>query len=241
MKKTIFVALTTFLFMKQQKVAIIVAGGKGERMKASVPKQFILLGHKPVLMHTLERFYQYSDDIRLILVLPSTQFDVWDELCMTYNFNIPHTVVPGGISRFFSVKNALDTITEDALIAIHDGVRPFIDSGTIQRCFDEAEKSGAAIPVVDLVDSIRQVDWSGSKTVDRKNYRLVQTPQVFRSDIILKSYQQPYNEQFTDDASVAEAAGYKISLVEGNRENIKITTTFDLKLAEFLLLGDKND
>ncbi|MBP1664159.1 MAG: 2-C-methyl-D-erythritol 4-phosphate cytidylyltransferase [Bacteroidetes bacterium] len=104
MKKTIFVALTTFLFMKQQKVAIIVAGGKGERMKASVPKQFILLGHKPVLMHTLERFYQYSDDIRLILVLPSTQFDVWDELCMTYNFNIPHTVVPGGISRFFSVK-----------------------------------------------------------------------------------------------------------------------------------------
>ena len=227
--------------MKQQKVAIIVAGGKGERMNSSVPKQFLTLVNKPVLMHTLEQFHRYSEEIRLILVLPPHLFDLWTTLCMTYHFTLPHEVVAGGVTRFFSVKNALDTITSDALIAIHDGVRPLVDVETIKRCFDEAEKSGAAIPVVELVDSIRQVDRSGSKAADRANFRLVQTPQVFSSTIIQKSYQQPYSELFTDDASVVEAAGYTINLVEGNRKNIKITTTMDLKLANLLLTDTYRD
>ena len=227
--------------MKHQKVAIIVAGGKGERMNSSVPKQFLTLVNKPVLMHTLEQFYRYSEEIKLILVLPPNLFDLWTQLCMTYHFTLPNEVVVGGVTRFFSVKNALDTITSDALIAIHDGVRPLVDVETIKRCFDEAENSGTAIPVVDLVDSIRQVDGSGSKTADRANFRLVQTPQIFTLAIIQKSYQQLYSELFTDDASVVEAAGYTINLVEGNRENIKITTTMDLKLANLLLTDTDRD
>ena len=227
--------------MKQQKVAIIVAGGKGERMNSTIPKQFLTLAGKPVLMHTLQQFHRYSDEIKLILVLPADLFEIWTILCMTYHFTLPHEVVAGGMTRFYSVKNALDTITERALIAIHDGVRPLVDVETIKRCFEEAEKSGAAVPVVDLVDSIRQVNPSGSNAVDRKNFRLVQTPQVFSSKVIQKSYQQAYSEQFTDDASVAEAAGYTINLVEGNRKNIKITTAIDLKLAQIMLTGTDND
>ncbi|MBP1638365.1 MAG: 2-C-methyl-D-erythritol 4-phosphate cytidylyltransferase [Bacteroidetes bacterium] len=221
--------------MKQQKVAIIVAGGKGERMNASIPKQFLTLAGKPILMHTIEVFHRYSANIRLILVLPSAQMLFWNELCNTYSFHIPHTVVPGGSTRFYSVKNALDTLSGDALIAIHDGVRPLVDIDTINRCFEEAEKSGTAIPVTDLVDSIREVNDTESKAVDRNNFRLVQTPQVFKSDILLQSYRQPYSDLFTDDASVVESSGYKVHLVEGNPENIKITTNIDLKIAEIFL------
>lgn len=221
--------------MKQQKTVVIVAGGKGERMNSAVPKQFLPIAGKPVLMHTIERFYNYSSDISIILVLPATQFDYWSELCLEYNFEIPHQIVAGGSARFFSVKNALNAVRNTDLIAIHDGVRPLVDNDTIQRCFDEAERTGAAIPVDDSVDSIRKITPDGSIAVDRSDYKMVQTPQIFRAAIILKSYEQPFNEAFTDDASVAEAAGYSVQLVEGNRENIKITTTFDLKLAELLL------
>lgn len=221
--------------MKQQKTVVIVAGGKGERMNSAVPKQFLPIAGKPVLMHTIERFYNYSSDISIILVLPATQFDYWSELCLEYNFEIPHQIVAGGSARFFSVKNALNAVRNTDLIAIHDGVRPLVDNDTIQRCFDEAERTGAAIPVDDSVDSIRKITPDGSIAVDRSDYKMVQTPQIFRAAIILKSYEQPFDEAFTDDASVAEAAGYSVQLVEGNRENIKITTTFDLKLAELLL------
>lgn len=221
--------------MKQQKTVVIVAGGKGERMNSAVPKQFLPIAGKPVLMHTIERFYNYSSDISMILVLPATQFNYWRELCLEYNFEIPHQVVAGGSARFFSVKNALNAVRNTDLIAIHDGVRPLVVNDTIQRCFDEAERTGAAIPVDDSVDSIRKITPDGSIAVDRSDYKMVQTPQIFRAAIILKSYEQPFNESFTDDASVAEAAGYSVQLVEGNRENIKITTTFDLKLAELLL------
>lgn len=221
--------------MKQQKTAIIVAGGKGERMNTQAPKQFLEIAGKPVLMHTIERFYSYSDEIRLILVLPENQIIFWNELCHKYNFQIPHQIVEGGRTRFFSVKNALENIENEGLIAIHDGVRPLVDIKTIENCFIEAQKSGAAIPVVDLVDSIRKKTESGSIAVNRKEYKLIQTPQIFRAEIILGSYKQSFNELFTDDASVVEAAGYPVKLVEGNRENIKITTPFDLKLAEVLL------
>ncbi len=221
--------------MKSRKTVIIVAGGKGERMNAQIPKQFLELAGKPVLMHTIQRFHSYSDEMLLILVLPASQIEFWKELCVKYNFSIPHRIVEGGSVRFFSVKNALNTIQNAGLVAVHDGVRPLVDVDTIERCFAEAEKSGAAIPVTDPVDSIRKVTENENRAVDRKEFKLVQTPQVFRADILLRSYDQPYNELFTDDASVAEATGFTIKTVEGNRENIKITTPFDLKLAELLL------
>ena len=232
MKYSIFVANS--FTMKLKKTAIIVAGGKGERMNTEVPKQFLELAGKPVLMHTIKQFYNYSTEIALVLVLPSTQIEFWNKLCQKYNFHISHQIVEGGSTRFFSVRNALSSIQNTDLIAVHDGVRPLVDEKTIERCFNEAERSGTAIPVIDSVDSIRKVTESGSISVDRKEYRLVQTPQVFRADILIKSYEQPYNESFTDDASVAEAAGFTIKLVEGNRENIKLTSIFDLKLAEAL-------
>ena len=220
--------------MKLKKTAIIVAGGKGERMNSEVPKQFLELAGKPVLMHTIERFFNYSAEIAIVLVLPATQTEYWKELCLKYNFDIPHRIAEGGEARFFSVRNALRLVDYNGLIAVHDGVRPLVDSETIERCFEVAEKSGIAIPIIDSVDSIRKITGNGSIAVDRKEYKMVQTPQVFRADVLLKSYEQPYNESFTDDASVAEAAGFTISLVAGNRENIKITTPFDLKLAEAL-------
>lgn len=222
--------------MNRKKIAIIVAGGKGERMNAAIPKQFLELQGKPILMHTIERFHAFDKEMQIILVLPSSQFEFWDKLCEKYNFQIKHQLVEGGDARFYSVKNALDTINQESLIAIHDGVRPLIDSGTIERCFAEAERSGAAIPVIDLVDSIRKIMAEKSKAVNRCDYKLVQTPQVFKSEVILEGYRQEFSETFTDDASVAETAGYSVNLVEGTRENIKITTPLDLKLAEAFLM-----
>ncbi len=221
--------------MKTRKSAIIVAGGKGERMNTVIPKQFLELNGIPVLMHAIQQFFNYSDETELIVVLPATQIDYWKQLCLKYHFYIPHQIAGGGTERFFSVKNALKLIGDTGLVAIHDGVRPLVNSQTIAKCFDEAEKWGAAIPVTDSADSIRKLTANGSTTVNRKEYKLVQTPQVFRADILLESYRQPFNDFFTDDASVVEAAGYSVRLVEGNRENIKITTPFDLKFAESVL------
>lgn len=227
--------------MSRKKTAIIVAGGKGERMNAEIPKQFLELAGKPILMRTLEKFHEFSPEMDLVLVLPASQIDFWKNLCKKFHFLLPHKIVEGGRARFFSVKNGLSAVVEsDGLIAIHDGVRPLVDVETIERCFESAEKFGASIPVVDMIDSVRKVTGNTSEAVDRKEYKLVQTPQVFRSEIILKSYEQPYSELFTDDASVAESAGYNVALVEGNRENIKITNMLDLQLAE-LLLNQQND
>ena len=224
-----------FCFMTNSNIAIIVAGGKGVRMGADIPKQFIEIHGKPVLMHTLEAFRRYDASLQLILVLPAAQFVYWDELCRKHAFTLSHKVVAGGETRFQSVKNGLQAIGDAALVAIHDGVRPLVSTETIARCFDEAARHGAVIPVVDLVDSIRQLTEGESLSVDRTAYKLVQTPQVFSSDIVLKAYEQNFFTLFTDDASVVEAGGTKIHLVEGNRENIKITTEFDLRIVETLM------
>ena len=221
--------------MSTIKTAIIVAGGKGERMNAEIPKQFLEIHGKPILMHTLEVFRRYDASMELILVLPSVQIEFWKELCKKHAFDIPHQIVSGGQTRFQSVKNGLKATRSNLLIAVHDGVRPLVSIDTIERCFDEAEKSGAAIPVIDLVESIRQISENESFSVDRSAYKLVQTPQVFESELLKKAYEQEFTPLFTDDASVVEALGTKIQLVEGNRENIKITTEFDLKIAESLI------
>lgn len=220
-----------------KKYAIIVAGGTGTRMKTDVPKQFLLLKGRPVLMHTMEVFHMYDDKIEIIITLPATAFDQWEQLCREHHFNIPYRYVAGGTTRFHSVKNALAEINENGLIAIHDGVRPLISIQTISRCFATAEKSGNAIPVITIPESIRQIDGPASKAVDRSQFRLIQTPQVFQSNILLIAYQQPYTAEFTDDASVVEKMGNQIHLVEGNIENIKITTPTDLIIAEALISG----
>jgi len=229
-------ALVFFIhIMTKNKIAIIVAGGKGLRMQTIIPKQFIEILGKPVLMHTIEAFYRYDSAIQLIIVLPEYQIEFWKSLCKKHDFKLPHHIVAGGQTRYQSVKNGLNTIDSSALIAIHDGVRPFVSIQTIARCFDEADKNGSAIPVMNLEESIRRVDENRSFSVDRTSYKLVQTPQVFNSDILKKAYKQKLSPLFTDDASVVEALGEKIHLVEGNRENIKITTGFDLMVAETIL------
>jgi len=225
--------------MTKTKIAIIVAGGKGLRMQADIPKQFIAIKGKPILMHTLEVFHRYDPSIQLLLVLPTVQIDYWKELCVKYFFNLPHQIITGGETRFNSVKNGLDAIKSHSLVAVHDGVRPFVSIPTIKRCFDTAEEFGSAIPVVNMEESIRQISGDESQSVDRTSFKLVQTPQVFDSIILKKAYEQNFSTVFTDDASVVEAAGSKIYLVEGNRENIKITTGFDLELAE-ILCNSKN-
>jgi len=221
--------------MTKPKIAIIVAGGKGERMKSDIPKQFLELQGKPVLMHTLDIFYRFDNSIQLILVLPETQIEFWKKLCIQHNFRLTHQIVSGGKTRFHSVKNGLEAVKSPTLVAVHDGVRPLVSLETISRCFDAAEKFKAVVPVFDLVESIRQITETGSQSVDRNAYKLVQTPQVFDAELLKKAYEQEFSTLFTDDASVVEAAGTKVHLVEGNRENIKITTEFDLKMAELLV------
>lgn len=221
--------------MTKAKIALIVAGGKGERMQTDIPKQFIEIKGKPILMYTLEVFRRYDAEMNLILVLPTVQINFWKALCKKYAFDTPHQIIAGGSTRFQSVKNGLDSILVPALIAVHDGVRPLVSTDSIARCFDKAEAFGTAIPVVDSVDSIRQITPEGSQSVDRSLFKLVQTPQVFDSEILKKAYEQDFSQLFTDDASVVESVGIKIHLVEGNRENIKITTAFDLEMAEYLL------
>lgn len=220
-----------------KKYAIIVAGGKGVRMGTDIPKQFLPIGDRPVLMRTLEAFYLYDKEVELILVLPVSQRDYWAGLCRTYAFSIPHTIVDGGETRFHSVRNGLARIPAgaEALVAVHDGVRPFVASDVISECFRVALEKGAAIPVIGVVETVRRVMGECSRTVDRNAYRLVQTPQVFRWQLLAKAYEQPYSPTFTDDASVVEALGGEVFLVEGNRENIKITTPFDIKVANALL------
>jgi 2-C-methyl-D-erythritol 4-phosphate cytidylyltransferase len=218
--------------MIKQKIALIVAGGKGERMNADIPKQFLEIQGKPILMHTLEAFLHFDPSMRLILVLPATQIEFWESLCKKHDFTLQHQIVEGGSARFYSVKNGLDMIDVPSTVAVHDGVRPLVSMETIARCFDAAEKFEAAIPVIDLVDSIRQLTENGSQSVDRSSYKLVQTPQVFDTQLLKKAYEQDFSPLFTDDASVVEAMGKHVQLVEGNRENIKITTEFDLKIAE---------
>lgn len=212
---------------------IITAGGIGKRMGASIPKQFIELNGLPVLMHTIQRFYNANPSFEIIVVLPDAHIQFWKELIDKHLFRVKHQIVEGGKERFFSIKNGLKHATGE-LIGVHDGVRPFVSLEVIEKTYQAAKTNGAAIPVVNLKESVRQIDQNNSLAVDRTKFKIVQTPQCFRADIIQKSYLQPYSSQFTDDASVVELSGHQISLVDGNDENIKITTPMDLKLAEVL-------
>ena len=216
---------------------IIVAGGKGLRMGSDIPKQFLPIGGKPVLMRTLERFREYSDDIQIILVLPEAQQEYWHQLCDEYHFDVEYTLANGGQTRFHSVQNGLAKVPDDAqgVVGVHDGVRPFPSIEVIRNCYETARTAKAVIPVIPVVETVRQLDGDSSQTVPRDQYRLVQTPQTFDIQLLKAASKQPYNDGFTDDASVVEAFGHKITLVEGNRENIKITTPYDLKIAEVLI------
>lgn len=218
--------------------AIIVAGGRGLRMGTDLPKQFLPLGGKPVLMHTLERFHAYDRSLKLILVLPKEQQDYWRQLCAEHQFTTPHSLADGGATRFESSQNGLALIPdgEEGLVAIHDGVRPFVSAEVIDRCFEAAREDYAAIPVLPVTDTLRHVNPSGyAMNVPRDNYRIVQTPQVFDIALAHQAFNQPYRDTFTDDASVIESLGCQVTMVEGNRENIKLTTPFDLELAETLV------
>ena len=219
-----------------KKHIIIVAGGKGLRMGGDIPKQFLPVGGKPVLMRTLEAFHAYDASMQLILVLPVSQQAYWKQLCAEYQFDLAHEIADGGETRFHSVKNGLALVKEDGLVGVHDGVRPFVSQEVIARCYEEAVSLKAVIPVIGVVETVRHLTGEGSETVPRDQYKLVQTPQVFEVALLRRAYEQVYTELFTDDASVVEALGEKVYLVEGNRENIKLTTPFDLKLAEWLCL-----
>lgn len=215
--------------------ALIVAGGKGLRMGTELPKQFLPIGGKPVLMRTLEAFYAYNPEIRMILVLPRSQQAYWRQLCEEYDFALPHVVADGGETRFHSVKNGLALVETPALVGVHDGVRPFVSREVIARCYSLAAEKKAVVPVTGVLETVRRLEGEGSVTVSRDAYKLVQTPQVFDAELLKAAYEQPYTPHFTDDASVVEAWGASVCLTEGNRENIKITTPFDLKVAAALI------
>lgn len=217
------------------KAVVIVAGGSGLRMGSEVPKQFMELAGKPIIMRTIEVFHRFDNQMQVVLVLPSSQIEYWNLLCEQHQFNIKVDVATGGNTRFHSVKNGLRMVDGDMLIGIHDGVRPFVSMDTLDRCYKKAAQEGAAIPIVDSIESIRQVNEHGSRALLREEIKLVQTPQVFKSDLLMSAYNTEYFAEFTDDASVVEKSGYEIHLVEGNRENIKITTPIDIAIGEMLL------
>jgi 2-C-methyl-D-erythritol 4-phosphate cytidylyltransferase len=214
---------------------VIVAGGSGKRMGAEIPKQFLELAGRPVLMHTIERFKAFNDSIEIITVLPENQLRFWIEIQKKHSFTILHTLVKGGSNRFFSVRNGLKFVNTPGLVAIHDGVRPFVSIDTIKRCFEAAEKTGNAIPAISPNESLRILNEQGSIPVNRFHVKQIQTPQVFNAALIKKAYLQDYSSEFTDDATVLEKTGEKINLIEGNRENIKITTPEDLLISDALL------
>ena len=234
--------------MKSEEFVIIVAGGKGLRMGGDIPKQFLPIGGKPILMRTLERFRAYSETLQIILVLPEAQQDYWQELCKQYEFQVDYQIANGGQTRFHSVQNGLALVPDDAegVVGVHDGVRPFPSIEVITRCYETARQTKAVIPVIPVVETVRQILPSNqsnpnavsnpsSITVPRDQYRLVQTPQTFDIQLLKAANRQPYNDGFTDDASVVESYGHQITLVEGNRENIKITTPYDITVAEAII------
>ena len=214
---------------------IIVAGGKGLRMGGEIPKQFRLIAGRPVLMRTVEAFLAAYSDIHVVLVLPHDQQAYWAALCQDYAFRTPMTIADGGATRFHSVQNGLALIPDEdeCIVGVHDGVRPFVSPEVIRRCYENARTQGATVPVVPVVETVRQLLPDGSsRSVDRDEYRLVQTPQTFPLSMLRRAYAQPYVPAFTDDASVVQSLGLPVYLVEGNRQNIKLTTPEDLMLAE---------
>lgn len=219
-----------------KKYAIIVAGGSGKRMGGNLPKQFLKLSGLPILVHTLQAFYDADPEIQLIITLPAAEIQFWEELKDWHHNEVEHTVVAGGDTRYQSVKNALSYVNE-GLVAVHDGVRPFVSAKIINQSFEIAESKGAAVTAVPMKDSVRKVDDKGnSENIDRSTLRMVQTPQTFDTELLKSAYKTPYSSRFTDDASVVEAYGHEVSLIEGDYKNIKITTPEDLVIAEALAM-----
>lgn len=218
-----------------QKSVIIVAGGIGTRMNSDIPKQFLEISGKPIVMHTIEKFYSFDRSITIILVLPEQHILLWHKLVEKHNFNIPLQLANGGETRFDSVKNGLKII-KNGIVAIHDAVRPFVSLETIKRAYETAISKGNAIPTIGINDSLRILDNYGNKPLDRNLIRIIQTPQCFEVTLIKKAYDQTFDSSFTDDASVLEKIGEEINLIEGNQENIKITHPTDLMIANTLLL-----
>lgn len=217
------------------KATIIVAGGSGTRMGGDRPKQFLNLAGEPVLLHTLRAFSQFDPTMRLIVVLPADHLDIWESIYAKCGHKIPHMLTTGGEQRFHSVKNGLALVGDAELVAVHDGVRPFVDQATIDRAFSAAAQFGAAVPVLPVDDTLREIEGTESHWVDRGRFVRIQTPQCFRSAMLKKAYEQEYSASFTDDASVVERMGERVELVEGNVENFKITVPFHLHVAETVL------
>jgi len=215
---------------------IIVAAGSGSRMMTATPKQFLQINGKTILQHTIEKFHKYDPHLEILVVLNSEYVQFWKDLALTFHVDVPHKIVEGGSERFYSVKNAVDSIEEEnGIVGIHDAVRPLVSMRTIEQCYNAARTRSAAVPVIAVTDSLRIVSDGVSTITDRTKYRIVQTPQCFELSLLKKAFQQSFDERFTDDASVVEALGEKIHLIEGNRENIKITSPEDLRMAEALL------
>jgi 2-C-methyl-D-erythritol 4-phosphate cytidylyltransferase len=218
-----------------KKFALIVAGGSGSRMNNNIPKQFIEINNRPILMHTFDAFFNFDPNLEFILVLPKNQITLWNSLCDMHQFNMDCKIAFGGETRFHSVKNGLDFINEEGIVFIHDGVRPLVSLQTLKNCYETAIEKGNALPVIPVSESVREIDGLKNKAVNRSKYFLVQTPQTFQTRLIQKAYQQATSNIFTDDATVLECTGETIHLVEGNRENIKITYPEDLVLADIFL------
>lgn len=222
--------------MDKKIYTIILAGGSGERMGAKMPKQFLEIEGKPILRHTIESFLSLDISMEIIVVLPSSQKEYWSDYCRENDFMTRYIMPSGGITRFHSVQNALKYVPKGVIVAIHDGVRPCLSEQFLCSMFKTSLSSEAVIPAIPVVESLREIEPNGSSfPVDRSKYMLVQTPQIFHSEILLEAYKQPYSPKFTDDASVVEAAGYKVTICPGSRDNIKITTQDDLKLATAIL------
>ncbi|MDG1147617.1 MAG: 2-C-methyl-D-erythritol 4-phosphate cytidylyltransferase [Crocinitomicaceae bacterium] len=213
---------------------IITAGGIGKRMNSDLPKQFIEINEKPILMHTLEQMYHFNPRFQIVLTLPEAWRLYWEELIITHDFRIPHRIVDGGKERYHSIKNALEHCSGDYVI-VHDGVRPLVGHETLNRCLEALKLNDAVIPVVELKESLRVKSGTGTTSVDRSMYQIVQTPQCFRKEVLISAYSLPFHDGITDDASLVEAAGFKVKTVEGNEKNIKITRNIDLKFAELFL------
>jgi 2-C-methyl-D-erythritol 4-phosphate cytidylyltransferase len=232
-----------------QRSTIIVAGGSGKRMGAAVPKQFLLLKGKPLLMWTIEAFHSFDTAMQLIVVLPQDHHANWQDLCSEHQFLVPHTLVSGGAERFHSTLEGLRAVTHEGLVAVHDGVRPLVGTELIARCFAAAAEHGAAIPVVPISSSVREVSEIGapsallspstllreSRAVDRSRLRAVQTPQCFKVPLLRRAFELPYDPAFTDEATLVERLSVEVQLVEGEEQNIKVTTPFDLQVAEVVL------
>lgn len=213
---------------------IITAGGVGSRMGASLPKQFMHIHEKPILMYTIERFYHYDPALQLIVTLPENWINYWEELLEEHDFTLPHRIVSGGKERYNSIKNALQFCNRE-FVAVHDGVRPLVSRETLDRCFDAMKKNAAVVPVISMKESLRKMNGQDSVSVDRSEFVLVQTPQCFSREVLMKAYKKDFSQLVTDDACLVEAMGETIHLVEGNEENIKITTQVDLAIAAHLL------